>query len=73
MSGATNANGSIVSTRNSATWPLACSVGMVKKRVPARETAMAASPAVLKACSSSRRARPLSPAPPACVKRRAPA
>ena len=53
-SGATIANGSIVSPRKSATWPRA-SPGWAKNSVPAREIATAASPAALKACSSIRR------------------
>ncbi len=50
-SGATTANGSIVSPRNSATCPRA-SPGWAKNRVPASEIATAASPAALNACSS---------------------
>ena len=53
-SGATTANGSMVSPRKSATWPRA-EPGAAKKRVPASEMATAASPAALKACSSIRR------------------
>jgi hypothetical protein len=52
ISGATIANGSMVSPRNSATWPRASSVGTWKNSVPARLIAMAVSPAALNACSS---------------------
>lgn len=45
MNGATTANGAMVSSRNSATWGRACAVGLVKNKVPANETATAASPA----------------------------
>jgi hypothetical protein len=48
-SGATIANGSIVSARNCATWSRASPVGTWKNSVPAREIATAASPAALKA------------------------
>src|SRR5699024_6381075 len=68
--GATIANGSIVNSKNDATCPSASSVGTVKKRVPASDTAMAASPAALNACGASKRESPLSPAPWAWVKRR---
>ena len=71
ISGATIANGSIVSPRKSATWPRASLVGTWKNSVPARLIATAASPAALKACSSMRRASPLSPAPSAWLARRA--
>jgi hypothetical protein len=71
ISGATIANGSMVRARNSATWSRASPVGTLKNTVPARATATAASPAVLKACISSSRASPLSPAPCACVSCRA--
>ena len=50
ISGATIANGSIVSPRNSATWPRASPEGTWKNRLPASEIATAASPAVLKKC-----------------------
>src|SRR6476620_10510049 len=70
-SGATIANGSIVSPRNRATWPRASPVGTWKNSVPASEIATAASPAALKACSSIRRDRPESPAPSARAARRA--
>ena len=71
ISGATTANGSIVSPRNSATCPRAWSVGTWKNSVPASEIATAASPAALNACSSISRDSPLSPAPSAWVARRA--
>ena len=71
ISGATIANGSIVRPRNSATWPRASPVGTWKKRVPAREIATAASPAVLNVCISISRASPDSPAPSAREARRA--
>ncbi len=71
ISGATIAKGSIVSPRNIATWPRACSVGTWKNSVPASEIATAASPAALKACSSISRERPLWPAPSAWLARRA--
>ena len=71
ISGATIANGSIVSPRKSATWPRASPVGTWKNRVPASEIATAASPAALKACSSISRDRPESPAPSARAARRA--
>ena len=71
ISGATIANGSIVSPRNSATWPRASPVGTWKNSVPASEIATAASPAVLKTCSWISRDSPVSPAPSASVARRA--
>ncbi len=71
ISGATIANGSIVSPRKSATWPRASPVGTWKNSVPASEIATAASPAVLKACISISRDRPESPAPSALAARRA--
>src|SRR5690625_7156886 len=57
--GATIADGSIVNSKDDATCPRASSVGTVEKRVPASETAMAASPAVLDACRSGKRESPL--------------
>ena len=71
ISGATIANGSIVSPRKRATWSRASPVGTWKKRVPASEIATAASPAVLNACISIRRDSPEAPAPPARAARRA--
>lgn len=71
ISGATIANGSIVSARNSATWPRAWPEGTVKKSVPASAIATAASPAVLKKCMWISRERPDSPAPWASAARRA--
>ena len=71
MSGATTAKGNIVTARNSAICPRASPLGTVKNRVPASETARAASPAALNACSSISRASPDSPAPLACEARRA--
>ena len=71
ISGATIANGSIVSPRKSATWPRASPVGTWKNSVPASEIATAASPAVLNACISISRDSPESPAPSARVARRA--
>ena len=53
--GATIAKGSIVSRRNDATWPRASPDGTVKNSVPAKETATAASPAVLKARATGKR------------------
>ena len=50
ISGATIAKGSIVSPRNSATWPRASPEGTWKNSDPASEIATAASPAVLKKC-----------------------
>ena len=71
ISGATIANGSIVSPRNSATWSRASPDGTWKNRLPASEIATAASPAVLKTCSWISRCRPDSPAPSASEARRA--
>ena len=71
ISGATIANGSIVSPRNSATWSRASPEGTLKNRLPAREIATAASPAVLKTCSWISRCSPDSPAPSASEARRA--
>jgi hypothetical protein len=71
MSGATIANGSIVIPRNSATWPRASSLGAVKNKVPASDTVNAASPAALKAFSSSSLESPDSPAPEEVEARRA--
>ena len=71
ISGATIANGSIVTPRNSATCPRASSLGAVKNKVPASETVSAASPAELNALSSSRRESPDSPAPDELAARRA--
>ena len=71
ISGATTANGSIVSPRNSATWPRASPVGTWKNNVPASEIATAASPAALSAPSSISRARPVVSAPSAPAARRA--
>ena len=71
ISGATIANGSIVSPRNSATWSRASPEGTWKNRLPASEIATAASPAVLKTCSWISRCRPDSPAPSASDARRA--
>ena len=68
MKGATIANGAMVSSRNWATWGRACSVGRVKNKVPARDTATMASPAAARNCRCTNRARPLSPAPPEVVK-----
>ncbi len=65
ISGATIANGSIVSPRNSATCPRASPLGTWKNNVPASEIATAASPAALNACSSISRLSPESPAPSA--------
>ena len=64
ISGATTANGAMVSSRNWATCGRAWSVGRVKNKVPASDTATAASPAAARNCRCVSRARPLSPAPP---------
>ena len=64
ISGATMANGAMVSSRNWATWGRAWSVGRVKNSVPASDTATVASPAAARNCRWVSRARPLSPAPP---------
>ena len=69
MNGATMANGAMVSSRNWATWGRAWSVGRVKNKVPARDTATVASPAAARNCRWTSRASPLSPAPPEVVKR----
>ena len=69
MNGATMANGAMVSSRNWATCGRAWSVGRVKNKVPARDTATVASPAAARNCRCTRRASPLSPAPPEVVKR----
>ena len=65
ISGATIANGSIVSPRNSATWSRASPEGTWKNRLPASEIATAASPAVLNTCIWISRCSPDSPAPSA--------
>ncbi len=65
ISGATIANGSIVSPRNSATWSRASPDGTWKNSEPASEIATAASPAVLKTCIWISRDSPDSPAPSA--------
>ena len=67
MNSTTTANGAIVSSRNCATWGRAWSVGRVKNNVPASDTATAASPAAVRNCRWTSRARPLSPAPPEVV------
>ena len=67
ISGDLTVKSAIVSTRNSATWPRASPVGMLKM-VPTRDSVSAVSPAVWTAFSSTSRAIPDSPAPQACVK-----
>ena len=71
ISGATTANGSNVSPRNSETCPRASPVGIWKNSVPASEIATAASAAAFRAPSSISRARPLESAPSAAAARRA--
>ena len=69
MRGASSTNGAIVSTRKRATRLRASSVGRANT-VPASETVSAASAATLTACSSVRRASPVSAAPSALAKER---
>ena len=65
MIGASTANGAIVTSRYSATLPRWASVVAAKNRVPARETAIIASPAMCRALTHRSWVRPLSPAPSA--------
>src|SRR3954447_15095833 len=62
--GATIANGAIVTSRYNATRLRACPVGTSKNRCPARATVTNASAAACTACSSTSPARPEAPAPP---------
>src|SRR5215469_14713251 len=67
MIGARTANGAIVMTRVSATFPRAASSEVLKNSVPARPMVTNASPAALAAVSSMRRSRPVRFAPDAPV------
>ena len=69
MNGASTANGAMVTSRNSTTRPRAWSTDVLKKMVPASDTATNASPAPLAAVSSMRVDRPVRPAPEAPVTR----
>jgi hypothetical protein len=69
MNGASTANGAIVTSRNSTTRPRAWSTDVLKKIVPASDTATNASPAPLAAVSSMSVDRPVRPAPEAPVTR----
>ncbi|GAA1259818.1 hypothetical protein GCM10009677_08600 [Sphaerisporangium rubeum] len=65
--GATTANGTMVISRYSATWPRAWSTGRPNSSVPASDTVISASPALCAAVSSISRPSPVRPAPCACV------
>ena len=69
MNGASTANGAIVTSRNSTTRPRAWSTEVLKKIVPARDTATNASLAPPAAVSSMSVDRPVRPAPEAPVTR----
>src|SRR5437764_11948058 len=69
MNGASTANGAIVMSRNSATLPRAWSTEVLKKIVPASDTATNASPTLPAAVSSMSLSRPVRPAPEAPVSR----
>ncbi len=67
MNGATRTKGTIVRSRKVATSLRAWAVCGLRNSVPARARVITVSPAVWLAWSSVTRARPDSPAPPACV------
>src|SRR5918996_3779172 len=69
MIGAMTANGAMVTSRYSATWPRASDVAAEKNSVSARAIVMRVSPIALTALSSMNRDRPDSPAPSAVVAR----